>query len=109
MQLGTVFSIEEYEEAYEFAIANNFTIKELEKINKKRFFQIVEIPQPTEEEVVDLLRARRENECFSIINRGQLWYAGLTTSQIEELQTWYADWLDVTETKIIPEKPTWLD
>ena len=76
-----------------------------------------EFPRATEEELkaheekqfIDFLRHLRENECFSIINRGQLWYAGLTTSQIEELQTWYADWLDVTETKIIPEKPTWLD
>ena len=73
-------------------------------------------PRATEEELktheekqyIDFLRHIRENECFSIINRGQLWYAGLTTSQIEELQVWYADWLDVTETKIIPEKPTWL-
>ena len=54
------------------------------------------------------LRIRRETECFSVINRGQPWYALLTDSQKEELTTWYKAWLDVTETRITPEKPSWL-
>lgn len=54
------------------------------------------------------LRAKRDIECFSIINRGALWYRELTYAQEEELNAWYKAWLDVTETKIIPEKPTWL-
>lgn len=62
----------------------------------------------TEEEIIEQLRYRREEECFSIINRGQLWYNNLTAEQFSELQVWYKAWLDVTETKIIPEKPTWL-
>lgn len=55
-----------------------------------------------------LLRQRREEECFSVINRGSLWYDTLTDSQKEELKVWYKAWLDVTETKIVPEKPVWL-
>ena len=62
----------------------------------------------TEEEILDHLRTRREEECFVIINRGQLWYNNLLPSQLHELQVWYEDWLNVTETKIIPEKPSWL-
>lgn len=54
------------------------------------------------------LRARREEECFSIINRGALWYQHLTTEKIEELNVWYEAWLDVTETRIVPERPEWL-
>ena len=62
----------------------------------------------TEEEIIQQLRDKRQEECFAIINRGQLWYNNLTTTQLEELNTWYNAWLDVTETKIIPTKPTWL-
>lgn len=54
------------------------------------------------------LRAKRYNQCFYIINRGNVWYNTLTDEQKAELQTWYQAWLDVTETKVIPEKPEWL-
>lgn len=62
----------------------------------------------TEQDIVANLRVQREIECFSIINRGQLWYNSLTEEQLAELQVWYKAWLDVTETKITPEKPSWL-
>lgn len=54
-------------------------------------------------------RRRRETECFSIINRGQLWYEGVTLTQLIELRQWYKAWLNVTETMVIPEKPEWLE
>lgn len=63
----------------------------------------------TEKEEVSDLRNRREKECFSFINRGQLWYATLTVKQLAELTAWYRAWLKVTETKTIPEKPEWLE
>lgn len=59
-------------------------------------------------EELDKLRKLRSEECFPIINRGKLWYDCLTASQISELKTWYFDWLNVTETKTIPIKPSWL-
>lgn len=62
----------------------------------------------TNEEIIEQLREQREIECFSIINRGQLWYNTLTTEQVNELNNWYRAWLDVTETKIVPTKPSWL-
>lgn len=61
------------------------------------------------EREIENLRIMRENHCFSIINRGQLWYNTLTESQKTELDAWYHAWLDVTETKVIPTKPSWLD
>lgn len=61
----------------------------------------------TEEKKEDF-RRRRETECFSVINRGQLWYEGVSLSQLLELRTWYKAWLDVTETLVVPERPTWL-
>mgnify|MGYP006913557148 CR=1 FL=1 len=71
--------------------------------------EIIEEPKElTEEEKLDLLREQREIECFSIVNRGQLWYNTLTTEQVNELNQWYMAWLDVTETKIIPTRPIWL-
>ena len=55
------------------------------------------------------LRIRRERECFSFVNRGQLWYGTLTVKQIAELTAWYKAWLKVTVTKVVPEKPSWLE
>lgn len=54
-------------------------------------------------------RRRRETECFSVINRGQLWYEGISLTQLLELRQWYKAWLNVTETMVIPEKPGWLE
>lgn len=54
-------------------------------------------------------RILRENECFSIINRSFMWYLNLTDAQKIELQEWYQAWLDITETKSIPQKPEWLN
>lgn len=55
------------------------------------------------------LRQRRQTECFSYVNRGQLWYATLTVKQIAELTLWYKAWLNVTETMSVPERPAWLE
>lgn len=54
------------------------------------------------------LRELREKACFPYINRGYLWYSKLTDEQKAELADWYQAWLDVTETKVIPEAPQWL-
>lgn len=55
------------------------------------------------------LRLERQRQCFDIIdNRSILWYANLTDDQKNELNAWYNAWLNVTETKIIPDKPSWL-
>jgi hypothetical protein len=54
------------------------------------------------------LRQRRENECFPVINRGNLWYSTLTDDQRIELTAWYKAWLDCTDSLSAPEKPTWL-
>ena len=65
-------------------------------------------PPKTQEEIIEELRMKREQECFSIINRGKLWYDTLTPEQLAELQKWYTSWLDVTETLEEPIKPEWL-
>lgn len=57
---------------------------------------------------LNMLRRRREEECFSVINRGALWYDRLTEAQKTELDGWYEAWLDVTETKNVPQQPGWL-
>ena len=55
------------------------------------------------------LRERRKLECFTFINRGQLWYATLSVKQLAELTAWYTAWLRVTDTMQIPERPEWLE
>lgn len=57
----------------------------------------------------DVIRKRRERECFPIINRGQLWYNCLTIEQRAELNGWYHAWLNATETGYIPPMPSWLN
>lgn len=75
------------------------------KDGKLELFQYEEIP---EDETIKELREKRESVCFPIINRGELWYRTLTNEQLAELQDWYTAWLNVTETLIVPEKPSWL-
>lgn len=55
------------------------------------------------------LRRRREMECFPVINRGYLWYMQLSDEQLKELNEWYKDWLNVTETLLVPQKPEWME
>lgn len=62
-----------------------------------------------QEEQKSEYRALRERECFSVINRGQLWYETLTLSQLVELRKWYKAWLNITDTMTVPERPAWLD
>ena len=54
------------------------------------------------------LRSLRDKVCFPYINRGEMWYNRLSAEQKDELDAWYQAWLDVTETKIVPETPEWL-
>ena len=62
-----------------------------------------------QEQTKSALRQRRETECFSVINRGQLWYEGISIPQLLELRSWYKAWLNVTETLVVPERPSWLE
>lgn len=59
--------------------------------------------------MISALRKRRANECFTVINRGRLWYDRLTIEQYSELELWYQAWLDVTKTLKVPDEPTWLN
>lgn len=56
----------------------------------------------------DTIRRKRNSECFSVINRGTLWYQSLTEAQLVELSQWYNAWLNAPETLVVPEKPSWL-
>lgn len=58
--------------------------------------------------LINDFRTIRNQECFPIINRGKLWYDNLTQEQLEELNKWYTEWLNVTDTLIEPVKPSWL-
>ena len=63
----------------------------------------------SEKESLDVLRKKREEICFPIINRNKIWYDSLSSEQYQELKDWYKKWLDVTETNIIPETPKWFN
>lgn len=61
------------------------------------------------EDELSLYRKERELKCFPVVNRGKLWYNTLTSEQLVELRKWYEAWLDVTETRIIPDTPSWVN
>lgn len=54
------------------------------------------------------LRNCRKEKCFSVINRGKIWYDTLSDTQLQELKVWYLAWLNVTTTLVEPTMPTWL-
>lgn len=62
----------------------------------------------TEEQIKANIRANREEKCFPIINRGQLWYDTLTEAQHNELAVWYRAWLDATDTMVEPDDLDWI-
>lgn len=70
------------DEEFDFFICEQNKGKELKVINGKI---VAQYHISTEEEILSSLRHKREQECFPIINRGQLWYNKLTPEQIEEL------------------------
>lgn len=84
----------------------NFTAYRIRDSNL--VFDEAQAKADNEKQAAEELRQRREHECFPVINRGQLWYEGLTAEQKAELAAWYQGWLDITETHTIPEKPAWL-
>lgn len=62
-----------------------------------------------QEALREQLRKQREAECFSVINRGRLWYDTLSDIQVSELRDWYRGWLDVTDTLTVPAEPSWIN
>ena len=56
------------------------------------------------------LRIKREEVCFSVVNRGDIWYETYvnTEERKQEFQAWYQAWLDVTDTLSEPETPEWI-
>lgn len=84
------------------------TIKELKYKNTGEPY-VDEYANPNYElQLLDNLRLQRQRECFPVVNRGKLWHDTLTETQLNELEIWYNAWLEVTETKVIPERLEWL-
>lgn len=101
-----LFNINMSLEEFDNLICEQNKGKQLKVINNK--VVAVDYIQSEEDKLISL-RAKRNNECFNIINRCPFWYEKLSEKQKEELKTWYLNWLDVTVTKVIPQKPNWLN
>lgn len=111
--------LEENDDAYSFLIEENIFdfCNNRPGLTDGGYFllnnEIVENVEETQKCLINReqkrLRELRESECFTVINRGQLWYASLTSVQIQELTNWYQAWLDVTETLTAPTRLDWLD
>ena len=72
MEIGTVFILDKYDEAYEFATKNGCTIEEIEPKGDERQFKIVEIPEPTVEELQAEVRAVRNRFLEKYVDPKQL-------------------------------------
>lgn len=99
LELADDFDIEDFKQHY---AAYQFKNNKLERNEEQ-------LPLVIKERNDNELRLTRQRECFSVINRGSLWYDFLTFEQKEELREWYQAWLEVTDTNEIPQKPLWLD
>ena len=110
----TCFCIDaELENGIEVANPDNLesfidTFKAYKYENGNLFLDEKKLQEVNEVHLVDELRFKRHKACFPYINRGYLWYNKLTEEQKVELDTWYQAWLDVTDTKIVPDAPKWL-
>lgn len=93
------------EKEFDFLMCEQNKGKEIKVIDNKLVACEV---KPTHKDIIENLREIRKTECFSIVNRGLIWYNTLTNEQINELDLWYKAWLDVTKTEVVPTKPNWL-
>ncbi len=97
--------------SHRYCTVINGEFKELSEETEQKAIKVY-IPY-TEEELfakeTEQLRERRKTECFSVINRGKLWYDALSLNQLSELEAWYHAWLNVTETREIPSAPLWIN
>lgn len=103
-----MFKLEEYETHFK-ALKENQTIKEIDQVNGERMFEVVEIEVVVKTQI-ELLQEQRKKECFEVLeSKSKLWYDNLTEVQYNELNTWYNAWLNVTDTLVVPTKPTCLE
>lgn len=93
-------SIEEYDVGFDGKIYSASEMQGADYTARKAAYE--------EELEKNLIRGQRAEECFPIINRGELWYNKLTTEQRNELSAWYEAWLDAPQTDIIPDLPSWV-
>lgn len=112
--------IEAYSEEY-ISIESCQTIQSNEDIDLEKSFAYIYqdsklvFSQELYEEIIDeseliSLRNKREEECFSIVNRGEAWYSlnVNTEERKQEFNKWYKAWLNVTQTRAVPERPIWI-
>ena len=97
---GFVDSTENYEVGFDGKLYSETEMQSAEYLLRKNKYE--------SDLNLNNIRARREMECFSIINRGELWYNKLSEEQKTELLTWYEAWLDAPQTGIVPEKLEWI-
>ena len=110
MEYYKPYDYEKHKELAKYCNENNLIIDE----DDEKYFSTKLIS--SQEEILRDLRYQRELECFSVINRGKLWYNTLTDEQLIQLQVWYTKWLNVTEdynkqpngSYKVPDKPSWL-
>lgn len=78
--------------------------------NEEQKENILKIYPSVEGYILNDIRRKRQKECFDIINRGQPWYENNvnTEERKTQLDIWYQEWLNATETKVIPTRPGWI-
>ncbi|WP_297931195.1 hypothetical protein [uncultured Coprobacter sp.] len=91
---------EEYELGFDGKLYSESEMQSADYLARKEQFDL--------EYNKEIIRSRRNDECFPIINRGALWFNKLTESQVAELEIWYQEWLDAPATGQIPSKPHWI-
>lgn len=108
MEIGTIFTLDQYAEAYEYVTSNsNCKIEEIEPEGNTRRYQIVAIPEPTVEEKNEQIKQKRAGLYAELIDplhaeRQRKVVLGTWT---EEMEAEYVEQVKALTAKIQEENP----
>ena len=89
MEIGTIFTLDQYAEAYAYVVANNCRIEEIEPEGNTRRYQIQAIPEPTEYEKAQARIAVLKVEIASVDYKQFKYLRGeLTAEEWEEVKAY---------------------
>ena len=116
-----IYQEKEYDTRYDVIAISPFVIMDHwekiydkeSKVIGKRFYYLDLTEEQKASNTEAKIRVKTDklrSECFAIINRGKLWYDGLNSTQLQELNTWYKEILDLPDKPLefVPTKPSWI-
>lgn len=105
-EIGQIFEEKYPPEAALWCGKNNAFIEEIEKVNGKRRFKIVAIPEPTQEELAEQALAKAKQERAEAVSKITVEVDGLIFDGDEDSQTRMARTITASQALGLPEDST---